>query len=365
MALLDSELSRREAAPGGVTADLAVGAARKGTAPSETEKRKAQDERLKLYCENFAVEVPELKRLAASFQDQLVKGLEMHKRCADKWSPAESDFKMLDSFITQIPTGKETGVFYSFDFGGTKARAVLVELADGKVKRHTDDSTLLHTEGPPGLPKGLLSGEATASDLFSLFARKIKRIIEGPPASAEPTPPVALGFTCSFPCIQKSLSSSELVEWTKDFETGEKTNDKVVGRDVGQLLTQALRQHSVKAELMAVLNDTVGTLISCAYHKSSASPPCRVGMILGTGSNACYYEPRAQEFGYTGNVVNIEFGNFQQGQPCTNIDFELDFFSANRGRQLFEKLISGAYLGEMVRKATVAVLAERTPAAAW
>lgn len=37
---------------------------------------------------------------------------------------------------------------------------------------------------------------------------------------------------------------------------------------------------------MAVVNDTTGTLMSCA-HKNRE---CRVGVIVGTGTNACYME---------------------------------------------------------------------------
>lgn len=38
--------------------------------------------------------------------------------------------------------------------------------------------------------------------------------------------------------------------------------------------------------MVAVLNDTVGTLMACAFKENS----CQIGVIVGTGSNACYME---------------------------------------------------------------------------
>lgn len=37
---------------------------------------------------------------------------------------------------------------------------------------------------------------------------------------------------------------------------------------------------------MALLNDTVGTLMACAFKENN----CEIGVIVGTGTNACYME---------------------------------------------------------------------------
>ena len=37
---------------------------------------------------------------------------------------------------------------------------------------------------------------------------------------------------------------------------------------------------------MVLINDTVGTLMSCAYKDDRTA----IGLILGTGTNACYIE---------------------------------------------------------------------------
>ncbi len=39
-------------------------------------------------------------------------------------------------------------------------------------------------------------------------------------------------------------------------------------------------------DVVAVLNDTTATLMSCAYDDNL----CQIGVIVGTGTNACYIE---------------------------------------------------------------------------
>lgn len=81
-------------------------------------------------------------------------------------------------------------------------------------------------------------------------------------------------------------------------------------------------------------------------------------MIIGTGTNACYFERadaiiKAQGLPTSsgGMVVNMEWGNFWSSHlPRTSYDIELDAQSPNPNDQGFEKMISGMYLGEIVRR---------------
>ena len=61
----------------------------------------------------------------------------------------------------------------------------------------------------------------------------------------------------------------------------------ISGEDVVKLLKKAIDgRNDVKIEVAAILNDTTGCLLSCAWK----NPKCRIGMIIGTGTNACYLE---------------------------------------------------------------------------
>ena len=91
-----------------------------------------------------------------------------------------------------------------------------------------------------------------------------------------------LGFTFSFPCRQKGLASGELINWTKGF-----TCPGVEGEDVVQLLQKSIsKRNDVRVDVTSILNDTTGCLMSCAWKNAN----CRIGLIIGTGTNACYLE---------------------------------------------------------------------------
>ena len=91
-----------------------------------------------------------------------------------------------------------------------------------------------------------------------------------------------LGFTFSFPCAQKGLASGELITWTKGF-----TCSGVEGTDVVVLLKKAIaKRGDIRVDVASILNDTTGCLMSCAWKNAN----CRIGLIIGTGTNACYLE---------------------------------------------------------------------------
>ena len=90
---------------------------------------------------------------------------------------------------------------------------------------------------------------------------------------------IPLGFTFSFPVRQKGLDKGELITWTKGFKC-----EGVEGSDVVTLLKNAItRRGDVKIDVAAILNDTTGCLMSCAWK----NPKCRIGLIIGTGTNVC------------------------------------------------------------------------------
>ena len=79
---------------------------------------------------------------------------------------------------------------------------------------------------------------------------------------------------------------------------------------------------------------------------------CRIGLILGTGTNACYLEDlKAIETisdikeGPTDMIINTEWGAFGDNSELefirTKWDKAVDAGSLNPGKQTFEKMISG------------------------
>ncbi|XP_038900313.1 hexokinase-3 isoform X5 [Benincasa hispida] len=128
-----------------------------------------------------------------------------------------------------------------------------------------------------------------------------------------------------------------------------------VGKDVAECLEQAMTRKGLNIRVTALqINDTVGTLALGHYHDADTV----AAVIIGTGTNACYLERtdaiiKCQGLLTTSGfmVVNMEWGNFWSSHlPRTSYDIDLDFDSPNPNDQGFEKMISGMYLGDVVRR---------------
>ncbi|KAH7294021.1 hypothetical protein KP509_28G052900 [Ceratopteris richardii] len=191
----------------------------------------------------------------------------------------------------------------------------------------------------------------TNEELFDYIATKLAHFVEKEGDGFHPRPGQdrELGFTFSFPVKQLSIDSGCLLKWTKGFAISDG-----IGKDVVQSLQEAMKKQGVNMRVAALVNDTVGTLAGARYWNEDVM----MAVILGTGTNACYVERAEAITKYQGEtpksgtmVINMEWGNFWSSLlPKTSYDEDLDSESLNPGEQGFEKLISGMYLGDIVRR---------------
>jgi len=169
-----------------------------------------------------------------------------------------------------------------------------------------------------------------------------------------------LGFTFSFPMVQEDLDVGILVTWTKSFNCA-----GVVGRDAVQMLKEAIARRKIyNVEVVAVLNDTTGTLVQGAY----LDPRCGIGLILGTGSNACYMEKadlveKWEDHDKVSQVIiDMEWGAFGDNGVLdylrTDYDRQVDLNSLLVHSFTFEKYFSGQYMGELARVILVKLVEE-------
>jgi hexokinase len=175
-----------------------------------------------------------------------------------------------------------------------------------------------------------------------------------------------LGFTFSFPVHQIGINRGTLIRWTKGFNIPD-----AIGQDVCALLQDELDLLKLPVKVAALVNDTVGTLMARSY-TSPGKAGTLLGAIFGTGTNGAYIEQlskitKSMEGEYdtsTGEmVVNTEWGSFDNGMkvlPTTVYDDILDRDSVNPGIQMFEKRISGMFLGEILRIALVHIMKSPT-----
>ncbi|KAJ7403226.1 putative hexokinase HKDC1 [Pitangus sulphuratus] len=235
----------------------------------------------------------------ARFQAEMVKGL-------GRDTNPTATVKMLPSFVRSLPDGSEKGEFLAVDLGGSQFRAHQVKVFDDGRQSSQLESKFYPT------PKEVTQGNS--AELFDYVADCLSDFMETKNLKHKKLP---LGFTFSFPCKQTKL------------------------------------EEDIDVDVLAVVNDTVGTMMTCGYDDQR----CEVGLIIGTGTNACYMEEmRHIELveGDEGRMcINTEWGAFGDDGALddlrTEFDRELDLGSLNPGKQLFEKMISSLYLGELVR----------------
>lgn len=257
----------------------------------------------------------------------------------------ESTVRMLPSYVYKTDPKKATGVFYALDLGGTNFRVLRLSCKEGTVVSRVDSTF--------AIPQKALEG--TATDLFDFIASSVRKMMETK-APEDLNRVVPLGFTFSFPVDQKGANRGLLIKWTKGFRT-----KGVEGKDVVDLLQVALKRVQVKVEVVALCNDTVGTLVARYF----VDPDVQVGVIIGTGSNACYFEnasavtkdPAVAARGAVQTPINMECGNFDSKHryvlPISVYDEAMDAITPNRGYQALEKMVSGMYLGEVARRMIV------------
>lgn len=102
----------------------------------------------------------------------------------------------------------------------------------------------------------------------------------------------------------------------------------------------------------------MGTLVAHGY----SNPACRIGLIFATGINAAYPEKienitkldksiRDTYPAHTEMLINTEIDIFGTDAylPLTKYDLILDLSHNQPKFQLYEKMLSGAYLGELTR----------------
>nr|CAD7430790.1 unnamed protein product [Timema monikensis] len=319
-----------------------------------------------------------------------------------------SSLQMENTYIPELPDGTEEGLFLALDLGGTNFRVILLELYQGSVVREevkhyhireeqrlgcgeklfdfladsvsdfvrgqkltgtrlplgvycSSEYKLTGTRLPLGvycsseykltgtrLPLGVycsseykLTGTRLPLGVYCSSEYKLTgtRLPLGVYFSSEyklTGTRLPLGFTFSFPMIQKALNIGLLVTWTKSFNC-----PSVVGRDAVNMLQEAINRR---------------TLVQGAV----LDPRTTIGLILGTGSNACYLERadrvqhwEQQRHGEKQVIIDIEWGAFGDNGTLdfikTDFDRTVDKNSLIANSFMFEKYIGGKYMGEIVR----------------
>ncbi|KAJ5225364.1 Glucokinase [Penicillium chermesinum] len=313
----------------------------------------------------------EATRIAREFDypaEQVRRGVAEYIRQADEGLAKENTtLSQIPTFVTAVPNGTEKGLYLAVDLGGTNFRVCSVQLHG--------DTTFSLTQSKIMIPRELMAS-GTSKDLFTFLARQIESFLRihhndhfeahqrrrANNAAVEDL--FDLGFTFSFPVRQFGINSGTLIRWTKGFNIPD-----AVGHDVCALLQSAIDDLNLPVRVAALVNDTVGTLMARSY-TSPGKTGTLLGGIFGTGTNGAYLEKiekitkldSMKDVHYdksTGEmIINAEWGSFDNQLsvlPDTIYDRQLDEESNNPGIQMFEKRVSGMFLGEILRRALLAL----------
>ncbi|CCD25764.1 putative glucokinase NDAI_0F04460 [Naumovozyma dairenensis CBS 421] len=314
----------------------------------------------------FEIGPEKLDQLTAHFIEAMEKGLN-----PDLSKDNSRGLPMIPTYVTGKPNGLEQGILMAADLGGSHFRVCSVKL--------NGDHTFTIEQLKSKIPEELLDDDnVTSEELFSFLARRTRAFIKKfhPEVFANAGKPnqesLKMGFTFSYPVDQKSLSHGTLIRWTKVFKIKD-----TIGKDVVELFQQQLDDHGMDMiRIVALTNDTVGTFLTHCYqtgdHETMTgeiSEPV-IGCIFGTGTNGCYMEKienikklpedtrnKLLSEGKTHMVINTEWGSFDNEckvLPTTKYDIDIDQkLSSNPGFHLFEKRVSGMFLGEILRNVLV------------
>ena len=232
----------------------------------------------------------------------------------------QSSLMMVPTFVGvngKVPEGARAAVL---DAGGTNCRGAIVEIPPKIDSRENRPM--------PGT-----KGEVGEEEFYEAFASEVRRL--APMATVK-----KIGWCFSYPAEATRSLDARLVRWTKGIQA-----PAIVGQYVGEELLKRLGGGEI-----AIVNDTVATLLAAKATEGDRTYSSYVGFILGTGTNCAYVEKCANilklgaEAGEGTMIINAESGGFNK-IAVSAFDKAMDAKTSNAGYQTFEKLISGAYLG--------------------
>ncbi|CAO3626593.1 unnamed protein product [Cunninghamella blakesleeana] len=285
----------------------------------------------------------------------IVKGFKHEYEEGLNTAEAKGLATMIPSYVTKLPTGKEKGTFLALDLGGSTLRVCAVELLgyDGKVNVN---------EMKRSIPMMDPLRQGHVDPFFDWIAETVDLLLKEYHIDHSSQHPLSMGVSWSFPIDQTSVSDGTILRMGKGFDL-----KGIIGKDLKSLFTEAFKRKKIHVKVSALVNDTVGVLVAHAY----SNPKTRIGFIYGTGTNAAYPEKitkmvklkKDQQSLQTQEemLVNTEIDIFgsEDYLPLNRFDLHLDQLHSQPKFQLYEKMMSGGYLGELVRLAALELIQEK------
>lgn len=238
-----------------------------------------------------------------------------------------SSLKMLLSYIDPAVETQEDQEVVVVDAGGTHFRT-------GLFRFESDGPKLFRIKSRP------MPGSTEEMDAEEFFQRLADFI--GPELEEGKTR--RLGLCFSYPAKITDSRDGRLISFTKEIKV----------RNVeGKLLGEELAKKLGKPVSVTVLNDATAALLGGVAVGHGDDRLNSICMILGTGMNTSYVESNGMigkdlllRLRPGSTVVNLESGGYAKVPRGTG-DMRMDAKTSNPGSQILEKMMSGAYLGNL------------------
>ena len=253
----------------------------------------------------------------------------------------KSSLAMIPSYCSVDAKPKKGESVIVIDAGGTNLRTCLVTFGSSASGSAEDLSPVISDfkkSSMPGVKK-----EVSASEFFSILADEVERLIDKSDR---------IGFCFSYAVEILPDHDGIPVLLSKEVKAPE-----IIGKRLGKGLMEELgrRGHDVSKKKILILNDAVATLLAGQSRNINGPFDSCVGFILGTGTNTSYVEKTRRigklkglgigDEGY--QIINVESGNMSVS--LGDLDREFLDGTVEPSRYMFEKMISGAYLGPLAR----------------
>lgn len=231
-----------------------------------------------------------------------------------------SSLRMIPAYVGvngRVPAGAKAAVL---DAGGTNFRSAVVSIPPKVEERRNQPM--------PGS-----RSRVTEEEFYAAFADELRRV--APFATTG-----RYGWCFSYNADVTPELDARLNCWTKGIQAPE-----IVGQYVGSELLKRMGGGSI-----AVVNDTVATLLAAKATEGDRTYSSYIGFILGTGTNTAYVERNRNITKLEGldpdgsMIINAESGSMDK-VARSKFDEAMDQKQADPGHNPFEKMIAGGYLG--------------------
>ena len=231
-----------------------------------------------------------------------------------------SSLRMIPAYVGvngKIPQGTKAAVL---DAGGTNFRSAIVSIPP-------------QVEDKKNQPMPGAKSDVSEDEFYNAFATELKRV--APKATVR-----KFGWCFSYNCDTTPELDAKLNCWTKGIKA-----PAIVGQYVGKELLKRMGGGEI-----AIVNDTVATLLAAKATEGDRTYSSYLGFILGTGTNTAYVEKNRNITKLAGldpegsMIINAESGSFDKLTQSA-FDAAMDAKTMDPGHNPFEKMIAGGYLG--------------------